>query len=113
LRGDHALEAAFMRYLEQGLREQRVVVNDQRDAVAGFEVVTIVGDFDAFAVVADLYRRRRERGTERRRDRETGPWSDAVVPPSLRLSLPLSLCLVDARQIERKHAAFAKLADDA
>jgi hypothetical protein len=106
LSGDHAFETALARHIEQDLREGRVVFNDQQDAVARHDIIVVIGDFDDLALIV-----RRERQFRR---------VEAALAGRYRFNAGHRLSgafwdrrLVDARQIERELAAFARRADDA
>src|SRR5262245_31363962 len=110
-----------MCYVEQNLRERRVVFDDQRDAVAVFEVVAVVGDFDDLALIAFV-------GSGDEGARGWKPWpgvKEAALrildfrfaatdfAPSLPSRLLIPRSLSDSGQVESKDAAFAPRARQA
>src|SRR5262249_10338365 len=57
MRGDYPLEASLVRYVEQDLREQRVIFDHQHDAVPRQYIAAVVGDFYDFTVIDGRERR--------------------------------------------------------
>src|SRR6266545_4040494 len=113
-----------MNYVEQDLRERRVVFDDQRDAVARLEVVAVVGDLDDLAVIAGRWLKIADRGSKiadraiarkeifNSRSSILDPRSSILDPRPSVLRLRCRR-LVNAGHEEREDAALARRADDA
>src|SRR6266545_3486795 len=106
-----------MNYVEQDLRERRVVFDDQRDAVARLEVVAVVGDLDDLAVIAGRWLKIADRGS-RIEDRAIARKAifnsrSSILDPRSSVLRLRRRRLVNAGHEEREYAALARRADDA